>query len=383
MPPPSSSKPTSSPVTARITSGPVMNMCEVPSAITTKSVSAGEYTAPPALGPRISEIWGMTPDAATLRRKISANWVSAATPSWIRAPPPSRMPISGTPVRRARSITLVIFWPCASPREPPKTVKSWEYTHTWRPSTVPWPTTTPSPRMRLASSPNAVEWCRTRASSSTKLPSSSRAVIRSRAVFLPRGCWRAAAASSAVATAASIRFGRSGRTWQTPPGSALTASVLLRPAVPVDRFGWLSLLGGLAVVRALTTLGVRAVLKWPNDVLVAEADTRELLGWGRHRKVAGVLADLLPESAAGGGPAAVIGIRVNVSQPAEELPVASATSLAVCGVVGDRTELLAAVVASLVELDDRRRAAPCGRPRRRRPPARSRWPPAAPRRAGS
>src|SRR5665648_648399 len=83
MPPPSSSKPTSSPVTARITSGPVMNMCEVPSAITTKSVSAGEYTAPPALGPRISEIWGMTPDAATLRRKISANWVSAATPSWI------------------------------------------------------------------------------------------------------------------------------------------------------------------------------------------------------------------------------------------------------------------------------------------------------------
>src|SRR5665648_806437 len=91
MPPPSSSKPTSSPVTARITSGPVMNMCEVPSAITTKSVSAGEYTAPPALGPRISEIWGMTPDAATLRRKISANWVSAATPSWIRAPPPSRI----------------------------------------------------------------------------------------------------------------------------------------------------------------------------------------------------------------------------------------------------------------------------------------------------
>lgn len=151
--------------------------------------------------------------------------------------------------------------------------------------------------------------------------------------------------------------GRSGRTWQTPPGSALTASVLLRPPVPVDRFGWLPLLGGLAVVRALTTLGVRAVLKWPNDVLVAEADTRELLGWGRHRKVAGVLADLLPVSPADGGPAVVIGIGVNVSLSAEELPVASATSLAVCGVAVDRTELLAAVVASLVELDDRWRAA--------------------------
>ena len=49
------------------------------------------------------EICGITPDAATLRRKISANWVSAATPSWMRAPPPSMMPISGTPVRSAKS----------------------------------------------------------------------------------------------------------------------------------------------------------------------------------------------------------------------------------------------------------------------------------------
>ena len=124
--PPSSSKPTSSPVTARMTSGPVMNMFDVPSAMTMKSVSAGEYTAPPALGPRMSEICGMTPDAATLRRKISANCVSAATPSWMRAPPPSEMPMSGTPVRSARSMTFVIFCPCTSPRLPPNTVKSCE-----------------------------------------------------------------------------------------------------------------------------------------------------------------------------------------------------------------------------------------------------------------
>ena len=35
-----------------------------------KSVIAGEYTAPPAHGPRITLIWGMTPDAVTLRRKM-------------------------------------------------------------------------------------------------------------------------------------------------------------------------------------------------------------------------------------------------------------------------------------------------------------------------
>src|SRR3712207_7406151 len=75
----------------------------------------------------MSEICGITPDAATLRRKISANWVSPATPSWMRAPPPSEMPTSGTPVRRARSMTFVIFCPCTSPRDPPKT-RSEEHT---------------------------------------------------------------------------------------------------------------------------------------------------------------------------------------------------------------------------------------------------------------
>jgi hypothetical protein len=33
---------------------------------------AGEYTAPPAQGPMISEICGITPEASTLRWKMSA-----------------------------------------------------------------------------------------------------------------------------------------------------------------------------------------------------------------------------------------------------------------------------------------------------------------------
>lgn len=147
--------------------------------------------------------------------------------------------------------------------------------------------------------------------------------------------------------------GRAGRTWQTPPGEALTMSLLVRPAVPVDRFGWLALLGGLAVVRALSGLGVPAVLKWPNDVLVGGADD-DLPGWGTRRKIAGVLAELVA-TAPGAPPAAVIGIGVNVAQ--RTLPVASATSLARCGVVADRTVLLADVVAAFVGLDDRWRAA--------------------------
>jgi len=53
--PPSSSIVTSSCVTVFTTFGPVTNMKEVPRTMKVKSVMAGEYTAPPAQGPRIAE----------------------------------------------------------------------------------------------------------------------------------------------------------------------------------------------------------------------------------------------------------------------------------------------------------------------------------------
>ena len=47
-------------------------MNDVPWTMNVKSVMAGEYTAPPAQGPITAEICGITPEAMTLRRKISA-----------------------------------------------------------------------------------------------------------------------------------------------------------------------------------------------------------------------------------------------------------------------------------------------------------------------
>lgn len=118
--------------------------------------------------------------------------------------------------------------------------------------------------------------------------------------------------------------GRAGRTWDTPPGSALTLSMVLRPGIPVDRWGWTGLLGGVAVARALRDLGAPAVLKWPNDVLLPGRDP--LPGWGTHRKVAGVLADLHPRE-----PVVVLGVGVNVDQGGADLPVPWATSLRLAG----------------------------------------------------
>jgi hypothetical protein len=47
-----------------------MNICEVSRTMKTKSVSAGEYAAPPAQGPSITLICGMTPEALVLRWKM-------------------------------------------------------------------------------------------------------------------------------------------------------------------------------------------------------------------------------------------------------------------------------------------------------------------------
>ena len=66
--PPSSSAVTCSPVTCRMTCGPVMNICDW-RVWMMKSVSAGLYAAPPAHGPQMSEICGTAPESITFEWK--------------------------------------------------------------------------------------------------------------------------------------------------------------------------------------------------------------------------------------------------------------------------------------------------------------------------
>jgi BirA family biotin operon repressor/biotin-[acetyl-CoA-carboxylase] ligase len=122
--------------------------------------------------------------------------------------------------------------------------------------------------------------------------------------------------------------GRGGRGWQAPPRSGLTVSFLLRPPTPRETWGWLPLLAGLAVVGPLARLsGLDLGLKWPNDVLV-----------DGQRKLAGVLAEVVDD-------AVVVGVGLNVSLRADELPVPLATSLLLEGSeVVDRDPVLRAVL---------------------------------------
>ena len=133
--------------------------------------------------------------------------------------------------------------------------------------------------------------------------------------------------------------GRLDRTWETPARSALTFSVLLRPKTAAATWPWIPLLTGYEVSKALRAAGFDASVKWPNDVLLRRHD-------GAERKVAGILVERVETA---GGPAAVVGVGLNVGMTADELPVPEATSLAIEGAAPDRTELLGLLLDTLWE----------------------------------
>ncbi|WP_327325696.1 biotin--[acetyl-CoA-carboxylase] ligase [Streptomyces sp. NBC_01210] len=131
--------------------------------------------------------------------------------------------------------------------------------------------------------------------------------------------------------------GRLDRSWTSPARSGLFLSVLLRPGpeVPVERWGWLPLLAGVASATGLArAAGVDMSLKWPNDLLVKVG--------GEERKTGGILAERA------GDDAVVVGIGLNVTLRADELPVPTAGSLALADAIStDRDPLLRALLRSL------------------------------------
>ncbi len=137
--------------------------------------------------------------------------------------------------------------------------------------------------------------------------------------------------------------GRFERTWVSTPGLDLTFSVLLRPAA--DQLRMVNMAATMAVKdAALALTNKEAVIKWPNDVLVA------------GRKLSGILVESVT-SPAGGLQYAVIGVGLNVNLRPDEHPEirAIATSLAQesgareSGADLDRTDVLIDVLTRLDE----------------------------------
>jgi BirA family biotin operon repressor/biotin-[acetyl-CoA-carboxylase] ligase len=132
--------------------------------------------------------------------------------------------------------------------------------------------------------------------------------------------------------------GRLGRKWDSPAGTGLYLSVLLRPTDAPGDLGRYAIAAAVAVCAACREFaGDQAVIKWPNDVLA------------HGRKLAGVLSELRHVAS---GADLVLGIGVNANQSGvdfDEPLRETATSLRMLrgGVAVDREEVAAVLLSAL------------------------------------
>ena len=119
--------------------------------------------------------------------------------------------------------------------------------------------------------------------------------------------------------------GRLDRTFEAPPQSALLFSFYIAPKRERSDWSFISFLAAIAMHEVITeSLEEDLSLKWPNDILIGD------------KKVAGILAQQIGEGV-------IVGIGLNVAMSADELPVPTATSLAISGSNNlDRNSLLSA-----------------------------------------
>lgn len=109
--------------------------------------------------------------------------------------------------------------------------------------------------------------------------------------------------------------GRLSHTWFSPPGN-LYLSVVLRTGQPASRCSELSFLAALAVADTVETLlprQIRAMLKWPNDVLVNGA------------KIAGILLEQVDD-------ATIMGVGLNVLEAPSNTAYKTTTVVANAGI---------------------------------------------------
>ncbi len=127
--------------------------------------------------------------------------------------------------------------------------------------------------------------------------------------------------------------GRLGKSWYSPE-EGLWFSIILKPNNTLHnaRYQLLSLLAGVAVCEAMSELGVRAKVKWPNDILI------------NGKKVAGILAEFVDGIVILG-----MGINLNIKEFPEEIKPTATSLLLKKGRAFDRKEVLNRVLKKIKE----------------------------------
>ena len=135
-----------------------------------------------------------------------------------------------------------------------------------------------------------------------------------------------------VADSQTAGKGRTGRSFLSPPGTSIYMSLTVCEKLSPEAFPLLTMVTAAVVANALDKCcDTAALIKWPNDILIADKA-------GRKKKVAGILTEAV-------GDTAVIGIGINVNNRSFPDELVNAGSLfTVTGREYDRAQIISGIM---------------------------------------
>jgi len=123
--------------------------------------------------------------------------------------------------------------------------------------------------------------------------------------------------------------GRRGRTWESPAGTNLYFSILLRPEIEVEKAPMLTLIMAYSVAKVLQEeWRLETSIKWPNDLVIS------------GKKICGILTEMVLDGSQIGHVVVGTGINVNVTEFPEELSDKATSLYLESKVIFDRKKLL-------------------------------------------
>lgn len=121
----------------------------------------------------------------------------------------------------------------------------------------------------------------------------------------------------AIAECQTAGRGRRGRTWESPAGTGIWMSFLLKPDISPEKAPMITLIAAMACAKAVNSVtGLKAGIKWPNDIVI------------NGKKVTGILTEMSAEPDCVSYVVVGIGINANMTVFPEDIS-ATATSIAI------------------------------------------------------
>ena len=131
--------------------------------------------------------------------------------------------------------------------------------------------------------------------------------------------------------------GRLGRSWEVPEGTSVMMSILLRPKFEPQYAPTLTLVMGMAVAKAVKSLGFDVSIKWPNDVVVS------------HKKICGILTEMGVRDGKIDYAVIGVGINVNIKEFPEEMADKATSLYLESGKEFDRSQIPGLVMEAFEE----------------------------------